>query len=618
MALNAKTLWECNASSTANMVNGGGFNTANANFPTDGSLTSANTSAPVLSSATYSFVAGDASAWVYLSNVSRPGFYQISSVAGGNATLNATAGAAVLYDTTTGKCSPSTATGCDSSASVSSKTFGVDYSQATAAIATNTDLTCTAASTTVTSAGASFRRCMVGNIIHLTALTGTGAIVGWYEVVNYTSGTQLVLDRTPTDGVNNITAGTYYLGGALSLNSSLDDAWHEQLVGNNHIFYKNGTYTIITTTVASTAGTAAAPIQHWGYNSVRGDNPKDDTRPTINVGATVLTYGQYNFLNYLIYTGTATSNVTQGTGSKTKFCKFVNTSSSTNRVAFTSGATSLVAFCEFVSQLGIGISAAGADTRVIYCFMHDSTGGMSIGVSRVFTINCIIAACRTYEILINSSNPFSIINCTLHGYTSTPRGIGISIGAAMGPLDLQNNIISYNATGISQATAQVFGNQGAFNAFYGNTTDVTLYSKDLTDITGTNPTFTDITELSGSTATISGTTLTQTGAFSTVTDNVDYIQVHSGTGATVGSYLITSHTADTVTTNGTIGTNATADKVWTILHGKNFAIGTNLKAAGYPGAFPGGFSTGYTDIGAVQRQETGGGGSTAYAHPFIG
>ena len=35
----------------------------------------------------------------------------------------------------------------------------------------------------------------------------------------------------------------------------------------------------------------------------------------------------------------------------------------------------------------------------------------------------------------------------------------------------------------------------------------------------------------------------------------------------------------------------------------NFAIGTALKATGFPGAFPGGLSTGYLDPGAVQRQE---------------
>lgn len=40
----------------------------------------------------------------------------------------------------------------------------------------------------------------------------------------------------------------------------------------------------------------------------------------------------------------------------------------------------------------------------------------------------------------------------------------------------------------------------------------------------------------------------------------------------------------------------------------NFAIGTALKALGYPGIFPGGLSTGYLDIGAVQRQEGAGSG----------
>lgn len=35
----------------------------------------------------------------------------------------------------------------------------------------------------------------------------------------------------------------------------------------------------------------------------------------------------------------------------------------------------------------------------------------------------------------------------------------------------------------------------------------------------------------------------------------------------------------------------------------DFSIGTNLRALGFPGLFPGGLSTGYRDIGAVQRQE---------------
>ena len=41
----------------------------------------------------------------------------------------------------------------------------------------------------------------------------------------------------------------------------------------------------------------------------------------------------------------------------------------------------------------------------------------------------------------------------------------------------------------------------------------------------------------------------------------------------------------------------------------DFSVGTNMKAVGWPGVFPSGASTGYLDIGAVQRQEAGGGSS---------
>lgn len=58
----------------------------------------------------------------------------------------------------------------------------------------------------------------------------------------------------------------------------------------------------------------------------------------------------------------------------------------------------------------------------------------------------------------------------------------------------------------------------------------------------------------------------------------------------------------------------TLDPQFTNAAAGNFAIGTNLKALGWPGAFPGGNSTGFLDIGAVQRQEAGG-GSSMLVHP---
>lgn len=55
------------------------------------------------------------------------------------------------------------------------------------------------------------------------------------------------------------------------------------------------------------------------------------------------------------------------------------------------------------------------------------------------------------------------------------------------------------------------------------------------------------------------------------------------------------------------------DPGYTNAAGGDFSIGTNLKALGFPGLFPSGTSTGYLDIGAVQRQEPTGGGESPYS-----
>jgi parallel beta-helix repeat protein len=66
--------------------------------------------------------------------------------------------------------------------------------------------------------------------------------------------------------------------------------------------------------------------------------------------------------------------------------------------------------------------------------------------------------------------------------------------------------------------------------------------------------------------------------------------------------------------NVSTGTNSIfLDPTFTDAPNGNFTVGTNMKAKGFPGAFPGGLSTGYLDIGAVQRIEpaAGGGGGGA-------
>ncbi len=126
MSVATSTIWEFNTAATASMVNGGGFNYQATGPLNDGSWGAANTASPTLSSATYTFVAGDVGNWIYSTNTTIPGFYKIDSVSTGIATLDAGAGAGVIFDTTTQVWKPNTTDGVDASATVSSKSFLVE------------------------------------------------------------------------------------------------------------------------------------------------------------------------------------------------------------------------------------------------------------------------------------------------------------------------------------------------------------------------------------------------------------------------------------------------------------------------------------------------------------
>jgi len=620
MALATNTEFTITATATTGNVNGAGFNASNSNMLTDLACdtNTGNTASPVVSSASYNFVAGDVGNWVYVKSGTNwiSGWYKIASVASNKATLNGTIGQAQVYSL--GLKAPSTVVGCATVGTPTGGTFTIDYSQADTAIATATDLTCTAASTTVVSASAAFTPVMVGNYMHPTALTGTGALVGWYEIVSYTNATTLVLDRTPTNGVNNITAGTYYVGGAGRWNG-LEDALWESLPAGAKVWTKVGTYNLSAAiSLTAAGGTAANPIMWMAYTTIPGDFVIGSTRPVINFGAAAGFTPQVYTLTYnMDFTGTGTTVVA---GSQTSalffFCRATNTSTTANRAAWST--TSYLYFCEGVCQNGYAFSHSGSSAaiRVHGCYFHDSVYGMFLNSTSSKISKTVFANCRTAAIrnaATTASTVYSIEECTFYGRSSTPTGIGIEItDSAVGNYFFFNNIFSGLATGISCAAANL-SITGMNNCFYNNTTDVTNYTKSSTD-DALNPQFTDIAEIAISNGTMTGGTavLTSSGAdFSSVEDNVDYFYLISqsgGTGTFVGMYLITSHTTTTLTFNNNAGTSGSATSiVGYVMTGHNFSIGTNLKALA---AYTVGAATSYLDIGGVQRQETSGSSTT--------
>src|ERR1043166_3965216 len=98
MALAAATIWDVRTTGD-DTNNGGAFDPSQtAGMFTDGAATSATSAAPVFTSASYNFVAGDAGAWLFIASGTNwiAGWYHIDSVASNAATLNGTIGSAVV------------------------------------------------------------------------------------------------------------------------------------------------------------------------------------------------------------------------------------------------------------------------------------------------------------------------------------------------------------------------------------------------------------------------------------------------------------------------------------------------------------------------------------------
>jgi hypothetical protein len=218
-------------------------------------------------------------------------------------------------------------------------------------------------------------------------------------------------------------------------------------------------------------------------------------------------------------------------------------------------------------------------------YVHDCNVGVSFTGSNIGSIigniiaNCVTTAC---DITAGGSNslPLYILNNTFYG-AENKLGTGLKVNATGGTMNVVMNNIFYGfATAISNSALGTNAAQNFFddyNDFYNNTADLggaASWSKGANDI-AVNPSFANAVQRTGSTATTTtGNHLVQTGAtFQTWgVQPGDVVQIVSGTGPTAGHYDIASVDSETqITVTQTLTANATANKVWQITQGHNFA-----------------------------------------------
>jgi hypothetical protein len=209
---------------------------------------------------------------------------------------------------------------------------------------------------------------------------------------------------------------------------------------------------------------------------------------------------------------------------------------------------------------------------------------------------CEFKNCSTYGII--NQNPVTARNCYFRANTTA----SIAINASSITVDLNHNIFAGGQYGLYYAAGQP-GILKGFNNVFANQTGSAVEGAAV---------------FVGSGLYWENNIVYGAGAWALdfATGSIVILNENNAYGANVSGNL----------RNISVGVNdvsLTADP-FTNTAGGDYSLnsaaggGALCKAAGYPGAFPGGTSTGYLDIGALQSQGSGGGTSGAANYGFIG
>lgn len=459
MAFSATTVWEVNVAATGGDTSfGGGFDPGNTSMATDLAATSATGTAPVATSASYNFAARDVGAWLFIKSGTNwtPGWYQIASVASNAATLTATIGSARLY-TSGAANSLSTLAGCATTASPTSGTWSVDYSQSTAVGIAYTDMVIDGTTNTkYTSAGKPVGPNVVGNIISVTS--GTGFTVQRVQISSVSS-TTATCDKSL--GTLSSTGGNGGLGGALAGPAKANTL----AVTNNTIYLKAGTYSgaVVTTLVS-----------FWiGYNTTRTHPNRDSTRVLWQASANSQTIFQGGGTNSVI------ANIDFDANGKTSCTGYVG--AQVGSIALNCKATGLatgfsggwhgISYIDcYASGCGTGFGV-GAGTffscRAIGCTASGSTSvGFSFGGTGATAIDCLAVNTTGVAFSMDSGSTECFLqNCS--AYNSSGNNFHISTVANT----LRNcvgytttNSTTYNYNVVSTGTGTVLDHCAGGNA----------------------------------------------------------------------------------------------------------------------------------------------------------
>lgn len=556
MALSPTTILEVE-SGGSDTANGGAFDFGQtAGMFTDLAATLATGAAPVVTSASYAFVAGDVNKWIFIAIGTNwtPGWYQIASVSAGAATVNATIGQAVLAAPTI---TPTTVVGCATTASPTGGTWSMDYSQQTAAQITYTDLATTGTGLVVTSVLNPFNKQHVGNCLVVTG--GTNFNVGRYVIVSVNAATHAATVVGPTNISTGIGAtGTGGLGGAFASPAKACSI----LLAAMRMFVKIGTYPVTTASTNVAAGCMSITVNtvtREGYNTYRGDCTLNAalTRPTIIASG----ISAFTLLN-----ATGTNGYTR------------------NFIFDGAGLTS-----------SRGLVIAGDNVWNVLSQNCTNSAFFTTGGNAANLSNCRATGCSTQP--AGSFSSSAVIDSCFFD-TNTVTAINLTSSAYISDTVIANNT---GATSDGILTASIMFMKNV--TIYGSGRDgvrfnsspqwaMNVYIEGCVGVGFNATSSAPIVDLSSCAAYNNGTNVSIATATNAKTSSTPGVVILPSSG-------LTNPAAGDYSPNNTVG------------------AGALLRNTGFPGVFPLSTTTGYEDIGAVMHLGSAGGGS-GYAGGVFG
>jgi hypothetical protein len=458
---------------------------------------------------------------------------------------------------------------------------GTDYTDQDAAQLALTDLaTSGAGSTTLTSVTGGFTAAMIGNCIRIRS--GTNFQTGYYFITAHTDTNTVTLDRTPTSGGAGA-SGAGDLGGAfadfvnLSVsgnNGLLSPAFASPLAAG-HTVYMRGSgsddpagfdwdyrgdaaaYQGYFECLGLDGSLAAGHIKIIGYNG----------RPHLHVSGLLFFRAHLWKLENIKFTHSSS-----GTG----FSNYGIIGNIEEDISqYGHFGTNLIVDLNGTDHIGIQLAGA------ISVEIRNSGGGAAgTGVGLLCSnsggpyVGCYVDGVRGDGFRAVSINSF--VNCIARNCGRDGFRINAAGGAAAGGAVVNCTANNNTGSGIKIMTNILSMSYSIYNCIFSNNG---AYGIDFAD----------------------GTTA--------LNDRrkrfVDYNCLYNNTS---GARNGVSAGSNDVTTNPT----------FTDAAGENYSVGTNMKALGFPGAIRGSSSTGYVDLGAVQRQESAGTGGVSLSRVFGG